>query len=131
MTIIAPEADLQAEFQAILDAVVRAHAGELSIRIAGDRAQVIATIRGEQVQIADWSASRLESVLPAAFALCDKADAYVYGSARSMRMTGERMALPETVSMILAQFFAPKDGGRVFVARITREGDTCCGSCGG
>lgn len=131
MNSIAPEADLQAEFQAILDAVVRAHAGEFSIRLSGDRALLGATVRGEPVQIADWSASRLETFLPAIFALCDKAEGYVYGSARSMRMTGERMALPESVTMILAQFFAPKDGGRVFVARITRESDTCCGSCGG
>ncbi len=131
MNNIAPTADLQAEFQAILDAVVRAHAGDFSIRLAGDRALLGATVRGEAVQVADWPASRLESFLPAVFALCDKADTYVYGSSRSMRMTGERMALPETVSMILTQFFAPKDGGRVFVARITRESDTCCGSCGG
>lgn len=131
MNSIAPQADLQAEFLALLDAAVRAHAGDLHIRLSGDRAVVGATIRGDQVVVTEWPAERLESVLPAVFGLCDKADAYVYGSSRSMRMTGERVALPETVSMILAQFLAPKDGGRVFVARITREGDVCCGSCGG
>ncbi len=131
MNAIPPAADLKKEFLAFLDAAARAHAGELFVRLEGDRALVMATIRGEQVQVAEWPAARCEPFLTAAFAACDKADAYEYGAARSMRMSGVETPLPEGVSMVLVQFFAPKDGGRHLVCRLTYAGDVCCGSCGG
>lgn len=131
MSAVTPAADLQNEFKALLDAAARDHAGDLHIRIEGDRAVVIETVRGEPKQVAEWPAVRCQSLLPAVFDLCDKAEGYVYGSVHSLRLTGERMRMPEGVSMVLVQFFAPKDGGRHLVCRLTYEGDICCGSCGG
>lgn len=131
MNSIAPKSDLQAEFLAYLEAAARAHAGEFHIRLDGDRAMVIATVRGEPAHVTTWSAGRCEALLRAAFSLCDGAGDYDYGSARSMRMTGANAALPEGVSMVLVQFMPPKDGGRHLVVRLTYQGDVCCGSCGG
>lgn len=131
MTVVTPTADLQAEFRALLDAAARAHAGDLHIRLDGGRARVVATLQGQPTEVAQWPAERCETMLPAVFALCDKAEGYTYGSSHSLRMTGERAPLPAGVSMVLAQFFPAKDGGRHLVCRLTYEGDVCCGSCGG
>jgi hypothetical protein len=128
MTHIAP---LQAEFLALLDTAARHHANDLHIRIEGERAMVRATVSGSVMDVADWPASRCGELLPAAFRLTDGEDDYVYGDSRSARMTGARVALPATVSMVFLQFFPARDGQRHLVARITRESDTCCGTCGG
>lgn len=131
MNALSSHKDLQNEFLALIESAACAHANDLHIRVAGDRAQVMATVRGEALPVAEWPLSRCEDLLSAAFALCDKADDYVYGSARSMRMTGERAALPEGVTMALVQFMPAKDGGRHLVARLSYAGDVCCGTCGG
>lgn len=131
MTAAAALADLQSEFRSLLEAAAEVHAGDLHIRLEGDAAKVIATVRGQPAAVTEWPAERCESFLGAVFALCDKADGFRYGEARSLRMSGERFALPGKVSGALVQFLPPTQGGRVLVVRINYEGDACCGSCGG
>lgn len=122
---------LEAEFNSLLLSAARDHASQIFIRLAGERAEAVATISGGDVVMADWPAERALEILPAAFGLCDSADPYAPGSARTVQMTGQNNALPAGIRSILVQFLPPRDGGRVLVARITREGDTCCGTCGG
>lgn len=124
-------ADFQSDFRSLLTAAADVHAGDVHIRLDGPRAKVAATVRGQVVPVADWPAEHCQDFLGAVFALCDKADAYVYGSARAMRMTGERLALPDKVSGCMVQFLPPADGDRVMVVRLNYQGDACCGSCGG
>lgn len=131
MTAVQNSTHLQSEFAALLQAAAEAHAGELHLRLDGDQARVGATVRGQPAAVAAWPAERVESFLSAVFALCDGADAFTYGSARSMRLSGERLTLPAKVSGCLVQFLPPVDGGRVLVVRINYQGDACCGSCGG
>lgn len=126
-----PIADLQADFRSLLAAAADVHAGDVHIRLDGSQARVAAMVRGQVVPVTDWPVERCEAYLAAVFALCDKADAYVHGSARSMRMTGERLALPGGVSGCMVQFLPPADGDRVLVVRLNYVGDACCGSCGG
>ncbi|GEM_PF-1985757 len=131
MTVLTATADLQSEFRDLLEAAAAAHAGDLHIRLEGDVAKVFATLRGQATAVIEWPAARCESFLSAVFGLCDKADAFTYGTARNMRLSGERFTLPGKVSGCLVQFLPPSDGGRVLVVRINYEGDACCGSCGG
>lgn len=131
MTAITATADLQTEFRSLLEAAAEVHAGDLHIRLEGGAAKVVATVRGQAAPVTEWPAARCEAFLGAVFALCDKADSFTYGAARSMRLSGERFALPAKVSGCLVQFLPPSDGGRLLVVRINYEGDACCGSCGG
>jgi hypothetical protein len=131
MTAIPTTTHLQSEFAALLNAAAEAHAGDLHIRLDGDTARVGATVRGQPAAITTWPAERCEAFLSAVFALCDGADSFRYGSARSMRLSGERLELPAKVSGCLVQFLAPVEGGRVLVVRINYQGEACCGSCGG
>lgn len=131
MTVLTATADLQSEFRDLLTAAAAAHAGDVHIRQEGDQAKVLATLRGVPTEVAEWPAARSEAFLSAVFALCDKADSFTYGTARMMRLSGERFDLPPKVSGCLVQFLPPGEGGRVLVVRINYEGDACCGSCGG
>lgn len=131
MTAMTATADLQSEFRELLEAAAAAHAGDLHIRLDGDVARVFATLRGAVTEVTDWPAARCEAFLSAVFSLCDKAESYSHGSARMMRLSGERFTLPGKVSGCLVQFLPPSDGGRVLVVRLNYEGDACCGSCGG
>lgn len=131
MTALTATADLQSDFRELLEAAAAAHAGDLHIRLDGDVARVFATLRGTAAAVTEWPAGRCESFLTAVFSLCDKADVFAYGTARMMRLSGERFTLPGKVTGCLVQFLPPSDGGRVLVVRLNYEGDACCGSCGG
>lgn len=131
MSVAAPAADAQAELLALLDAAVSAHANVVQVRVDKDAAVIEIMAAGSPVDVREVPLSRCADLLPALFSLCDEADDYVYGSSRSARMTGVKMALPAGVSMVFVQFFPARDGQRHMVARLTYDGDVCCGSCGG
>ncbi len=129
MTMIAA-IDPKAELLSLLDAAVAAHANLVQIRVESGRALVETLAAGRVVAVVDWPLERCSEALPAAFALCDGADDYQYGSSRTARMTGETVALPAGVAMVFIQFFPARDGQRHLVARLTYDSDTCCGTCG-
>jgi hypothetical protein len=131
MNVVSAAADMQAEFQSLLSETVRRHGKELTIRINGDKALAMAKIDSGEEILAEWPASRCEAFLTAVFGLCDQADPYTYGSSRSLFMTGEKATLPVELRTVLVQFMPFKDGGRHLVARLTYQGDMCCGTCGG
>lgn len=130
--IATPAAELQAEFLTLVEAAARRHAGQFEIRIEAGRAVAVIGVDGQGETLAEWPADHCRALLPAAFALIDGAvGAYEYGSFRSGLMTGARAPLPAGVATVFLQFFAAREGARHLVARITREGDVCCGTCGG
>lgn len=118
-------------FQNHLTNAANVHATEMQLR-RGDDGQdlLVAMVRGDAALMATLDAMQSDAVLAQAFAACDGGGDYVAGTARMMRMTGESVTLPKGVTQILMQFMA--DGGaRRLVARISYDGDVCCGSCGG
>lgn len=124
--------DLSREFATLLTAAMDIHASEIQVALDGDQAPVTANIRGERLKVAEWPADRCPAMLKAAYGLCDGAgEDFAYGKSYSLRMTGERFRLPPGVTMILMQFLPPRDGARHLVARVSREADVCCGTCGG
>ena len=123
--------DPKAELLSLLKHAVTVHATLLQIRVEGGRALVETLAAGQVIDVVDWPLERCAQALPAAFALCDGADDYQYGSSRTARMTGEAAALPPGLTMVFMQFFPARDGQRHLVARLTYDSDTCCGSCGG
>jgi hypothetical protein len=118
-------------FTDLLQLAAGAHASELTLRVENGQASVVAMVRGDAAQLAQWPESEAAPFLAQAFAVCDGADDFVPGVSRMMRMTGERAALPAGVATALVQFLPPREGGRHLVVRLSYEGDVCCGTCGG
>lgn len=114
-----------------LAVAARSHALDLQVKMAGDKAALTVTMAGEAVEVGSVPADDVEAFMTAAWSLCDGNGAFQYGTYQSAKMTGEKAALPPDVSVIHLQFSPRKDGARHLVARITRSGDTCCGTCGG
>ncbi|CAA7621334.1 conserved hypothetical protein [Magnetospirillum sp. LM-5] len=108
-----------------------AHASEVNLRIEDGRTQVVAMVRGDAILMAETGAEQAQTFLADAFSRCDGADSFTLGSARMMRMTGERAPLPDGISTALVQFLPLREGGRALVVRLSYEGDVCCGTCGG
>lgn len=131
MTVAAPAADAQAELLALFDTAVSAHANVVQVRVDKETAVIEIMAAGNPVDAREIPLSRCLDLLPALFSLCDESDDYVYNSSRSARITGMKMPLPAGVSMVFVQFFPARDRQRHMVARITYDGDVCCGSCGG
>lgn len=129
MTMIATET--RSPLLALLADAVAAHANVVQVRLESGGAVVETLAAGRVEASAQWSLDQCAAALPSAFALCDEANDYDYGSSRSARMTGVKTPLPAGVSMVFLQFFPPRDGQRHLVARITYDADTCCGTCGG
>ena len=130
MTVIAAAAP-QIEMLSLLEEAVAAHANVVQVRLEDGRALVETLATGQVVATRQWPGSRCQEALPAAFGLCDESDGYEYGTSRSAKMTGLKVALPKGVTMVFIQFFPPRDGQRHMVARLTYDSDTCCGTCGG
>lgn len=114
-----------------LNVAARSHAHDLQIRLAGDQAIMAVTVDGQLHEIGSLAADDCETLLSAAYALCDGDGQFQYGTYQSAKMTGEKAPLPPDISVIHLQFSPRKDGARHLVARFTRSGDTCCGTCGG
>lgn len=106
------------------------HANEIQVRTAESGHQLVAMVRGDAVVMGELDADQALIFLDQAFALCDGADDYRAGAGRMMRLTGERLALPKGIPQVLMQFLPP-GGARQLVARISYDGDVCCGACGG
>jgi hypothetical protein len=108
-----------------------AHASEINLRSEDGRARVVAMVRGDSMLMAEAGADQAQAFLADAFARCDGADTFMPGSARMMRMTGERAPLPAGIATALVQFLPEREGGRTLVVRLSYDGDVCCGTCGG
>lgn len=118
-------------FENHLTNAANVHASEIQLRRGEDgQDSLVAMVRGDAVLMATLTQDETSSLLQQAFAACDGADTYVSGTARMMRLTGERQSLPQGVSQVLMQFMAA-GGARHLVSRLAYEGDVCCGSCGG
>lgn len=122
---------MTATFAELLTSAATLHANEIQLR-AGDESpdQVVAMVRGDSVLVAELAEGAAADFLAQAFSACDGADDYRAGAGRMMRLTGERLALPKGIAQVLMQFLPP-GGARQLVARISYDGDVCCGSCGG
>lgn len=106
------------------------HANEIQLRVAESGHQLVAMVRGDAVMMGELEVDQVADFLGQAFALCDGADEYQTGRGQMMRLTGERLPLPAGIAQVLMQFL-PNGGARRLVARISYDGDVCCGTCGG
>lgn len=106
------------------------HANEIQVRTAEGGHHLVAMVRGDAVVMGELDADQVAAFLDQAFGLCDGADDYRAGAGRMMRLTGERLDLPTGIAQVLMQFLPP-GGVRQLVARLSYDGDVCCGSCGG
>lgn len=131
MTTITAALDLRADFLSLLEEAAAAHANIVQLRLDGVAAIMETLATGTVVARAEGRLADCAQMLPAIFALADGLADYTYGDNRSTRMTGEKAPLPPGVAMVFLQFFPARDGQRHLVARITYDGDTCCGTCGG
>ena len=131
MTMITAISHPKTELPTLLEQAVAAHANLVQVRLDGGRAVVEIMASGSVVAATGWPLEHCSQVLPATFGLCDGADDYQYGSSRTARMTGEKLALPAGITMVFLQFFPARDGQRHLVARLTYDSETCCGTCGG
>lgn len=122
---------MTAPFAQLLTSAATIHANEIQLR-AGDQGldQVVAMVRGDSVLMAELDETATADFLAQAFSACDGAEAYQPGASRMMRLTGERLDLPKGIAQVLMQFL-PQGGARQLVARISYDGDVCCGTCGG
>lgn len=122
---------MKSTFAELLNAAATLHANEIQLRAGEDGPErVVAMVRGDAVLMAELEAAQADALLAQAFSACDGADSYQPGTARMMRLTGERLALPQGIAQVLMQFL-PQGGARRLVGRIAYDGDVCCGSCGG
>jgi len=120
--------------QAVLEALgvaARNHALDLQVKLAGEQAVFLLNIDGQPREAGGMPAASCEEFMTAAWAVADGDGAFQYGTYQSAKMTGEKAPLPPDISVIHLQFSPRKDGARHLVARFTRSGDTCCGTCGG